>query len=95
MGDLDGDGVNDVVMFEGARSGLLADEDATNAGEALEPGEAALILDLAERMHVDGRRAIEVRCFGDLPRLAIRHRYQFFFCGGNVLRARIPMGAQR
>ena len=42
--DLDGDGVNDVVMFEGARSGLLADEDATNAGEALEPGEAALIL---------------------------------------------------
>ena len=42
--DLDGDGVNDVVMFEGARSGLLADEDATIAGEALEPGEAALIL---------------------------------------------------
>ncbi len=42
--DLDGDGVNDVVIFEGARSGLLADEDATNAGEALEPGEAALIL---------------------------------------------------
>ena len=42
--DLDGDGVNDVVMFEGARSGLLADEDAANAGEALEPGEAALIL---------------------------------------------------
>ena len=42
--DLDGDGVNDVVMFEGARSGLLADGDAANAGEALEPGEAALIL---------------------------------------------------
>ena len=42
--DLDGDGVNDVVMFEGVRSGLLAEDDATNAGEALEPGEAALIL---------------------------------------------------
>ena len=42
--DLDGDGVNDVVMFEGARSGLIGDEDAANAGEALEPGEAALIL---------------------------------------------------
>lgn len=42
--DLDGDGVNDVVMFEGVRSGLLAEDDAVNAGEALEPGEAALIL---------------------------------------------------
>ena len=42
--DLDGDGVIDVVMFEGARSGLLGEDDAANAGEALEPGEAALIL---------------------------------------------------
>ena len=42
--DLDGDGVNDLVVFEGARSGLLGDEDAATAGEALDPGAMAVLI---------------------------------------------------
>jgi hypothetical protein len=42
--DLDGDGFDDLVVFAGARSGLLVDEDATAAGEALEPGSAAVLI---------------------------------------------------
>jgi hypothetical protein len=42
--DLDRDKVGDFVVFEGSSSGLLGDEDATTAAEALEPGSAALLL---------------------------------------------------
>ena len=42
--DLDGDGVNDLVVFEGARSGLIGDDDVVTAGEALEPGSAAVLI---------------------------------------------------
>ena len=42
--DFDGDGENDLLLFEGARSGLLGDEDAANAGEALEPGAMAVMI---------------------------------------------------
>ncbi|MGA9283910.1 MAG: DUF6325 family protein [Solirubrobacteraceae bacterium] len=42
--DLDGDGVDDLVVFAGARTGMLGDEDAGTAGEALEPGEAAVMI---------------------------------------------------
>jgi len=42
--DVDGDGVDDLVVFEGARSGLLGDEDAATAGEALEPGASAVLI---------------------------------------------------
>jgi hypothetical protein len=44
IADLDGDGAGDLVVFEGARTGMLGDEDATVAGEALEPGEAAVLI---------------------------------------------------
>jgi hypothetical protein len=44
IGDLDGDGVPDLTVFEGARTGMLGDEDAGVAGEALEPGEAAVLI---------------------------------------------------
>lgn len=44
IGDFDGDGYNDLMVFEGASSGLLDDEDRQEAGSALEPGEAAAIL---------------------------------------------------
>jgi hypothetical protein len=44
IGDLDGDGAGDLLVFEGARTGMLGDEDATLAGEALEPGEAAVLI---------------------------------------------------
>ncbi len=42
--DLDGDGVDDLVVFAGARTGMLGDEDASTAGEALKPGEAAVMI---------------------------------------------------
>ncbi len=42
--DLDGDGVDDLVVFAGARTGMLGEEDASTAGEALEPGEAAVMI---------------------------------------------------
>ena len=42
--DLDGDGVLDIAVFEGAASGLLDEEDKMEAGTVLEPGCAAAIL---------------------------------------------------
>jgi len=42
--DLDGDGVDDLLVFAGARTGMLGEEDASTAGDALEPGEAALMI---------------------------------------------------
>lgn len=38
------EGFEELVVFAGARSGLLVDEDATAAGEALEPGSAAVLI---------------------------------------------------
>jgi hypothetical protein len=42
--DLTDKDVGDFVVFEGASSGLLGDEDAATAAEALEPGSAAVLL---------------------------------------------------
>ncbi len=44
VADLDGDGENDLLIFDGARTGMLGDEDAELAGEVLEPGEAAVLI---------------------------------------------------
>jgi hypothetical protein len=44
IADLDGDGVDDLLVFTGARTGMLGEEDASTAGGALEPGEAALMI---------------------------------------------------
>jgi hypothetical protein len=44
IADFDGDGINDLAVFEGASSGLLNEEDYNDAGAALEPGTAAAIL---------------------------------------------------
>ena len=44
IADLDGDGQNDLRVFDGARTGMLGDEDAELAGEALAPGEAAVLI---------------------------------------------------
>lgn len=44
IADLDGDGVDDLLVFAGARTGMLGEEDASTAGEALQPGEAALLI---------------------------------------------------
>ena len=42
--DLTGKDVGDFVVFEGASSGLLDDDDAEKAAEAIEPGSAAVVL---------------------------------------------------
>jgi hypothetical protein len=42
--DLDGDGELDLAVFEGASSGLLAQDDIDEAGAVLEPGNSAGIL---------------------------------------------------
>jgi Family of unknown function (DUF6325) len=44
VGDLDGDGADDLLVFEGARTGMLGDDDTALTGEALEPGEAAVVI---------------------------------------------------
>ncbi|HEY2536717.1 MAG TPA: DUF6325 family protein [Solirubrobacteraceae bacterium] len=44
IADLDGDGYPDLAVFEGAQTGMLGDEDAGVAGEALEPGETAVLI---------------------------------------------------
>ncbi len=44
VADLDADGAGDLTVFEGARTGLIGDEDAQTAGEGLEPGSAAVMI---------------------------------------------------
>jgi hypothetical protein len=44
IADIDGDGKLDLLQFEGASSGVLAQEDYDEAGEALQPGASAAIL---------------------------------------------------
>ena len=42
--ELDGDQIGDFKVFEGASSGLLGEDDVATAGEALEPGSAAVMI---------------------------------------------------
>jgi hypothetical protein len=42
--DLSGKDVGDFAVFEGASSGLLGDDDAEKAADAIEPGSAAVVL---------------------------------------------------
>jgi Family of unknown function (DUF6325) len=42
--DLTSKGVGDLEAFEGASSGLLGDDDAATAAEAIEPGSAAVLI---------------------------------------------------
>ncbi|MEU8619084.1 DUF6325 family protein [Streptomyces sp. NPDC048623] len=44
IADLDGDGTLDLAVFEGARSGLLGQDDLEEAAAAIEPGNAAGLL---------------------------------------------------
>lgn len=44
IGDLDGDGTLDFAAFAGARSGLLGDEDISEAAKAMAPGTVAVLL---------------------------------------------------
>ena len=44
IADLDGDGLLDLAVFEGAASGLLGKDDLDEASNALEPGSSAGVL---------------------------------------------------
>ena len=44
VADFDGDGALDLAVFEGASSGLLDEDDISEAGSVLEPGSSAGIL---------------------------------------------------
>ena len=44
LSDLDGDGTLDLAIFEGVESGLLDDDDLTQAVELIEPGSGVALL---------------------------------------------------
>jgi len=44
IAELGGEVLESLVVFDGARSGMLGEDDAALAGEALEPGEAAVLI---------------------------------------------------
>src|SRR4051812_3940280 len=44
LADIDGDGELDLMVFEGASSGMLHEDDIKEAGNAVEPGAAAAIM---------------------------------------------------
>jgi hypothetical protein len=44
LADVNGDGLPDLTVFEGASSGLLGDEETAEAGSLLGPGDSAAIL---------------------------------------------------
>ena len=57
--------------------------------------ETTFVLDVVERVDVDIRIAFELWRLGDLPRFAVRYRNQLIFVLVQILRARIPLRAQR
>ena len=44
LADLGDEALAHLTVFEGAQTGMMGDEDAAMAGEALEPGEAAVLI---------------------------------------------------
>jgi hypothetical protein len=64
--DLDGDGVPDLRLFEGAASGLLSGEDTDSVGSVLEPGATGVAIvyenlwaaPLATALRRDGARLV-------------------------------------
>ena len=72
IADFDDDGKMDYLVFEGARSGLLTDEDQEEAGNALEPGTAAAVLVYENRWAAPFAKAVresggQLVAFGRIP----------------------------
>ncbi len=70
--DVDGDGINDLRVFEGASSGLLTEEDREHAGNTLEPGSAAMVILYENRWAAPFARAMreaggQLVAFGRIP----------------------------
>ena len=72
IADIDGDGAPDFIVFEGASSGLLSDEDRDEAGNAMEPGTAALLIVFENRWAAPFAKAMreaggQLVAFGRIP----------------------------
>ena len=72
IADIDGDGAPDFMVFEGASSGLLGDEDRQEAGNAMEPDTAALLLVFENRWAAPFAKAMreaggQLVAFGRIP----------------------------
>jgi Family of unknown function (DUF6325) len=72
ISDLDGDGVGEFRVFEGASAGLLTEEDRNEAGNAMEPGSAALVVLFENRWAAPFGRAMrkaggQLVAFGRIP----------------------------
>jgi hypothetical protein len=72
IADIDGDGAPDFMVFEGASSGLLSDEDREEAGNAMEPGTAALLIVFENRWAAPFAKAMreaggQLVAFGRIP----------------------------
>ena len=76
IGDFDADGQADYMVFQGASSGLLGDEDRDEAANALEPGTAAAVLVYENRWAAPFAKAVresggQLVAFGRIPVQAI------------------------
>jgi hypothetical protein len=72
IADIDADGIPDFVVFEGASSGLLTDEDREEAGNAMENDTAALLLVFENRWAAPFAKAMreaggQLVAFGRIP----------------------------
>jgi hypothetical protein len=72
IADLDGDGVSDFRVFEGASSGLMSDEEREEAGNILKPGAAALVIMFENRWAAPFGKAMreaggQLAAFGRIP----------------------------
>ena len=70
--DIDGDGAPDFMVFEGASSGLLGEEDKDAAGNAMEPDTAALLIVFENRWAAPFAKALreaggQLVAFGRIP----------------------------
>ena len=56
--DLTSDSVGDLTVFEGASSGLIADEDVSKAADVIEPGTSAVLIIYENRWSVPFATAV-------------------------------------
>ena len=72
IADIDGDGAPDFMVFEGASSGLLSEEDKDEAGNTMEPDTAALLIVFENRWAAPFAKAMreaggQLVAFGRIP----------------------------
>jgi hypothetical protein len=76
ISDLDANGASEFRVFDGASTGLLSEEDRDEAGNAVEPGTAALVILFENRWAAPFARAMrqaggQLVAFGRIPTQAL------------------------